>query len=257
MPISTLLKDIPRDNYVFTEEDFDTFKEIYWRDKSYEMNKSRKIVQQKLLNYNDGIINYLKNNKYDLHNHYSERNITSLPYCTDFGNGDKVVWMGIRYGVNPDLLGNLNFDKLSGDRKESFLNFQCIGVNVTEHGVEIGLTHSIPRNSWDRNYLHEHIDDPDVQTKVMDALYKLKGYDFTWYIGSEEFWIDRHSVSEFIDWYKKNDLSGTYSFCTVTIPRWDERLTKSNFSKTCLDYITLIYDLYLATRWEPKLKIGG
>ena len=52
MPISTLLKDIPRDNYVFTEEDFDTFKEIYWRDKSYEMNKSRKIVQQKLLNYN-------------------------------------------------------------------------------------------------------------------------------------------------------------------------------------------------------------
>ena len=114
------------------------------------------------------------------------------------------------------------------------------------------MTHSIPRNSYDRGYLHDNIDNPEVQSKLLDAMYKLKGYGFKWYTDNGEFEIDKHSVGEFIDWYKKNDTLYTYSFCTVVIPRWDERLTKSNWVKTCLDYLTLIYDLYLATRWQPK-----
>lgn len=252
MLTNTLLKDIPKENYVFTDEDFDTFKEIYWRDKSWEINKARKAVQSKLLSYNDEIMNYFKNNKYDLHNHYSERNITSLPYCTDFGNGDRVAWLGIRYGVNPDIINLMNYDKDREDKKDGFLMFSCLGVNVISSGVEIGLTHSIPRNSYDRGYLHDNIDNPEVQSKLLDAMYKLKGYGFKWYTDNGEFEIDKHSVGEFIDWYKKNDTLYTYSFCTVVIPRWDERLTKSNWVKTCLDYLTLIYDLYLATRWQPK-----
>ena len=251
---NTLLKDIPRGNYIFTEEDYDTFKEIYQRDNSWEINRSRKKVHTKLLEFNEGIINYLKNNKYDLHNHYSERNIASLPYCTPYGNGGKVSWMGIRYGIDPDIINLMNQGREKNERWDGFLMFSCLGVNVLEEGIEIGLTHSIPRNSYDRGYLHDNINDPEVQSKLFEALYKLKGYGFTWYTDMGKFDIDKSSVGDFIKWYEQNDLPGTYSFCTIVIPRWDERLTKLNFEKTCIDYLTLTYDLYLATRWQPKTR---
>ena len=257
-----MIKDIDRSEYVFTDEDFDTFSVSNATIPSYEdinIKRRREAVQQKLLEINIEINQWIVKSGYDhLYNHPKEKNITSAVYPNPHNNM-KVDWMAVRYGRNPkdiEIINNkenFGMNKSFEDSDFGFLRFSCFQVGLTKDGVDIGLCHSIPNDSLDRGYTHDKIkNDPQFIDKLINVIKKLQGYGYVWTSGSEEFAFDYREAEEFPDWYSRNDSLHTYSFLTVHIPKWDKRITKENIAETSCDIIDQLYELYELTRYEMR-----
>ena len=239
---------IEEDDYYFTKEDFDIFEKSLQTSKDINLNKQRKEVQDKLLHLNPKIISKLNGKK--LFNHYNSKNITSLPYCHP-RNNFRVNWIGLRYGQDPKVIKDMNAGNLPEDDGYSFLQFACIQVSVVYEGLQIALFHSIPQNSFDRGYLHDHIDDSNFADNLVNIIDDLKGLGLYWDCNGTIYEFDKHDNSyDFIDWYKKEDEYGTYSICAINIPRWDIRLLQENLLDSIMFYIDKLYYLLEVIRWK-------
>lgn len=245
-------------NYYFDELDFNTFEESKVTLNTKDIRDARKRVKGKLLDLNDELLQVLRQAKLDLHNHSNPNNITSLIQPCEYNHG-KVNWLGIRYGRSASAIAELNFG-LGKDEKDEKLGFQkysCMQVNICYDGVEVGLYHAVPADSVDRWNLHEHIDDTELQTKLINEIRNLQGYGYKWIVSDKignryEFDFDNRKAEEFISFYKEYDKDGCYSSMLMHFPRWDERIQSSNLVMTCYKIIEQLYNLYQLIIWKKK-----
>lgn len=244
-----MIKDI--NDFYFTEEDFETFKPEWQTNKELWLNNRRKDVQQELLELHKQIYPKIKENGWNLWEHYNSKNITSLPYCHP-RNNFRVNWLGIRYGQDPTIIKFMNQDKLPDDDGYSFLQFACIQVSVVNSGIDIALFHSIPQNSFDRGYVHDHINDLKFKTQLINIVNELKGYGIQWDCNGHTFYFDVDPAEQFPTFYEKYDEYNTYSTCHVYIPMWDIRLQKDNIVNTIMYYMELLYKLLEVVRWKKE-----
>ena len=241
------IKDINQEQYLFTEEDYDVFDPELIRCTDLEINRKRNIVKSKLIKLHNEI--YLTIHKeYKVDKHYNDKYITSLPYCNQHNNWE-VHWLGLRYGQDGKIVKEMDKDIADNDPLRGFLMYQCYQINVTNKAFEISIYHSTPRNTYDRGYVHSKIDDKEYQQKLIDAINKLKGHGFIYYAGEGKFNIDQEEAENFIKFYNKYDLYGTYSSCIVAIPVKSRLLLKENIVTTCIDYIDLLSELFNVMRW--------
>ena len=251
-----MLKDKTDSDYLFKEEDYNIFNPEFIYDTSTECNSKRKTVQSKLLYLHDKLYPILQDNGYKLYKHYSDTNITSLPYCTPYANNNKVEWVGLRYGQHPDIVKEIDKDADKGNKDQDygFLLYQCMQISVTEKGLEIGFCHSIPRDSFDRGYVHEMLEENNTEfkDKLITALSKFKGHNICWYASNGTFEFDYDDINTFPDFYEYFDRPHTYSMCYIKIDRKSRLLLRENIVQTCLDYIDLMYEVFELTRWKKK-----
>lgn len=251
-----MLKDLKSNNeYLFTEEDYETFSQENLHSKDVEINKRRSTIRSKLIDIHSEVENVIRN--LGLNPHWSKRNITALPYITPRTESTGVNWIGLRYGRDKRTIKLMTADlpKVSDEDQEfSFLKFQCIQVGISYEGLEISLFHSNPSNSFDRGYLHDKLKtDTELQNKVIEEIKSLKGYGIKWYTGQHCFDIDNERAEDFINFYDSKDEYNTYSFAEVLIPRWDRRLCKDQIYNTIMDYVDLFSELYEYTKWQPNI----
>lgn len=246
-----MIKDISRDEYLFSEEEYDILSKDTCK-LTNEDNHARNMrlsIQRKLLDLNSQILPMIKEHKLDIHNHRIPRNVTSQPYPNP-RNYWSVDWICVRYGRDARDIRLLNLDAIPGEDEEfGFLKFQCMQVTVVEQGVEVVLFHSIPTNSFDRGYVHNNIDNEEYRQKLIELVKKLQGYGFVWYAGDDKFEFDTHKSEEFIDFYKNSDRYHTYSYLCKQIPRWDERLLKKNIAQASFEIMDQMYELFQHMKW--------
>lgn len=246
-----MIKDISREEYLFTEEEFNILSEetAMLTNENDEVRILRKSIQQKLLDINAQILPMISKHKLDIHNHRVPRNITSQPFPYP-RNYWKVNWICVRYGRSPRDIKLLNLDSVAGEDDEfGFLKFQCFQVDVLYTGVEVSIFHSLPNNSFDRGYVHSKIDDTEFKQKLIDVINNIKGYGFKWYAGDACFDFDTNKAEDFIDFYKKNDTYHKYSSITLAIPRWDKRLLKDHIAENIFEIIDQLYPLFQLMKW--------
>ena len=202
---------------------FDDYETLFLRNQSLEdieINKRRKIIQNKILAVDKYI--YKKVKKLGVYHHWRESNITSLIRPCVYNNG-KVGWVGARYGKHEDEIKVLN----NGATKDEELGFQkhaCLQYCITQYGVEINLFHAVKRDAVDRGYLHEKIN--SLAPNIIDEIDNLKGEYYVWYIDNDKysFNIDERDSKEFIEFYKKYDIEGRNSYLAYFISPDDEIL---------------------------------
>lgn len=255
-----MLKDISL--LYFTDDDYDVFHKDNASLNTSVIRDARKRVQEKLLTFHRDIL-YPKilSEGLNLAVHKNPEHITSLIYPCDY-NRYRVDWLGIRYGRNAkdikeldEILSNLpNNERSINDQKVGFQKYACLQVNICYTGLEVGIFHSVPHQAIDRMYMHEHIDDTDLQDKIIEELKKLKGYGYVWNIGNEQenhtFNLDAEKAEDFISFYKSNDREGMWSSMLKSFPRYDENLTEKNLAQTCYDIIEQLKPLYELVIWK-------
>lgn len=256
------------DDYIFTAEDFDTFKEEYQKSIHPDIMNRRKVVGEKLLDISNELLPLLRSRGYILDTHPKSGHTLSwdrpLPY-----NHGIVNWRGVRFGrTAPELeilnygLGNNGYDNR---KKIGFQKYTCFQVNIEEYGVDAGLFHAVPYESIDRMNVRQYLQSSqEFKDKLVDALNKIRGYGFVWSISplpgeteDHNFYFDFQDASEFPNYYLKYDQEGTYSSLLYRFPRWDRRILKDNFVNSCLDIFDLLYPIYEVIKWVPNQSQGG
>lgn len=250
-------EDVIDNKYLFTEEEYNVLKEpaIYSNNMSDDIKEPRQRLRDKILAVCLEVEQELHDSNIDLHTHWSDRNKVSLIYpCPR--NYNKVDWVGVRFGRSGTEIKKLNellnIDS-NNDNDYGFLKFQNIQVNVRPYGLEIGLYHSIPQNTFDLGYTIENIDNEEFKTNIIQCIKDLQGLGFVWYCSdSEPFDLDEHKPEEFIQYYKSNSIYNRYSACSVRIPKWRIDLYKDNLIDTIEFYIEKLLPLYNLTKWYIK-----
>lgn len=241
--------------YIFDNSDFETFKGENKFKTDTEINARRKIVQDKLKKIHEQLHIKLLANKINLSEHYSKKNLTSLPYNNITTPRDTGVdWLGIRYGISESEAKKQGVDITGKNKISGFLEHQCMQINVAEDCVEIGLYHSTKNGTFDDAYIRKRLanNDKALEEEIIDAIKKMYGCGLVWHIGEKRFEIDNNNPSDFIEFYKNNDYPGLYSKCTVEIPKFDIRITEENFVDTCLFYISKLYPMYLTLSYKKS-----
>ena len=124
------------DDYIFTAEDFDTFKEEHQKSIHPDIMNRRKVVGEKLLDISNELLPLLRSRGYILDTHPKSGHTLSwdrpLPY-----NHGIVNWRGVRFGrTAPELeilnygLGNNGYDNR---KKIGFQKYTCFQVNIEEY----------------------------------------------------------------------------------------------------------------------------
>lgn len=260
-----MVKDI---NWYFTDDDYDIFMEEKQTSSAKAEMDVRRRVRQKLLDLNNEILPIIRENGWNLHNHYKKTNITSMIVPNEMNKG-RVNWLGVRYGKSQRELSQLNFGLDYRDKQDKlgFQKYTCMQINVSYTGFEAGIYFAVPHDSVDRNYLHDKID--DLKPRIVEELKKLKGSGYKWsvwntnfdaqnsvpefgYVDPENsFDFDAQDSEDFIDWWKKNDVDGCYSSMLMHFPRHDRRISEENIVNTVIDVFAELYDFYNIISWHP------
>ena len=257
--------------FYFTDGEYNIFAREYIYQRTSYLEGVRKNIQQKLLDLNKEVLVGLQAKKLELFNHSNSKNITSLIFPCQY-NGGRVNWLGVRYGKHPADIRDLN--KLVGgsdtDPQYAFQKHACMQVNVGYNGIDIGIFHAVPKDAVDRMYLHDHMDNNDIELveKINSELAKLKGYGYVWNIWDTSLesvdlpdfrWVnisekvyrfDNENDQDFISWYSSNDKVDCYSSMLVHFPRYDKRISRENIVDTVVTIFEQLYPLYKLISWN-------
>lgn len=256
-----MIKNI--NDFYFTNDEYDIFSKENASLGTKEIQERRNRLQEKLLQLNSELYPLILQNNLNLSTHKSSEHITSLAYPCFF-NRYRVDWLGIRYGRNArdiqdleEVINNIpNYQRTREDKRLGFQKYACLQVNICYTGVEIGIFHSVPDFAVDRMYMHEHLDNKELQNKIIEEIRKLKGYGYVWEISNEDvvypFDFDKEDPKDFIKFYKDNDKDGCWSMMLKHFPRYDERINKQNIVNTALEIITDLKPLYELVIWKRK-----
>ena len=111
-----------------------------------------------------------------------------------------------------------------------------------------------PNYAVDRMYMHEHLDDVDLQDKIIAEIKELQGYGYVWNIGNEQenhtFDLDNEKAEDFISFYRKYDKDGMWSSMLKHFPRYDEKINNANLLNTCYNIIEQLKPLYELVIWK-------
>lgn len=255
-----MIKDI--DDLYFTDEDFDVFEPAKATLNTSDIRDRRKLVQQKLLEFNEQDLYPLINaHNLNLKVHNKPEHITSLAYPC-FWNNYRVDWLGIRYGRNSRDIAQLeeimntlpNYQRTAEDKKLGFQKYACLQVNVCYSGLEVGIFHSVPNFAVDRMYMHEHLGESQLQTAIINEIKKLKGYGYVWTIGNQYenhvYDLDIEKAEDFIQFYNSYDRDGMWSSMLKHFPRYDDKIDKNHITETCYSIIEQLKPLYELIIWK-------
>lgn len=249
------------DDYVFSMEDYDTFKPENCFREDTEIGNRRRIVQKKLLELHKEISKKLLEGKYNICQHYNNKNITALPYINvTTPRKEGINWLGLRYGMPLSEADELGFSMHGGKNKISgFLEHQCFQINILYDGVEVALFHSNRTGTYDNAYITRHLNnnDLDVINNIKQCVSKLKYIPVQFYFGSSVFDPSIDDVNYFVDFYLDNNELGYYQKCGIKFSRLDPCLLKKNFVDICIFYIDCMYDLYLALSYKKENNTNG
>lgn len=234
--------DYNLDEYYFRYEDYEL---LFTRNMSKEdttIKKSRADLRDKILEIHNLIYKDIK--KLGINCHWRKENISSLIRPCMY-NHYSVDWMGVRYGKTEDEVKGLNVGVSSKDEELGFQKHACIQYAISPYGFEVNLFHSVPKEAIDRDYLHKKLIELDFRQSLEEELYKLKGYGFTWSIGSEEFSFDDNDISEFCDFYLEHDCEGKFSSLSVLFaPDDDEIKDLYSICEVVKKYVKMLVPLY-------------
>ena len=263
-----MLKDISIDDYLFTEEDFDTYKEEYQKSIHPDIMRRRKETGDKLLEISKELLPELRKRNYILDTHPKSGHTLSwdrpLPY-----NHGIVNWRGVRFGRTARELEilNIGLGKNSYDdrKKIGFQKYTCFQINIEQYGIDVGLFHAVPYESIDRMTVREYlVNYPQFKDQLIEALKEIRGYGFIWSISPKDetdsehlFYFDFQDPEDFPEFYLNYDIEGTYSSLLYRFPKWDRRILKENFINSCLDIFDILYPIYEIIKWVPNKNIGG
>lgn len=252
--------DVNNSRYLFTNEQYSILEgsSIFKDNSESSIRTLRQQIKESLLDVCTQVEEQLHKENIDLNTHWIDKNKVSLTYpCPR--NYNKVDWIGVRFGRSVSEIKTINkYINLDSDSDNDygFLKFQNIQVNVRPYGLEIGLYHSIPQNTFDRGYVHNKLDikDKEFINKLNDIGQQLSDYGFIWCFntldisqGTHPYRFDKNT--NLSDEYSKWDCNNTYSLCHITIPIKDIRLLEDNIKDTILFYIKALLPLYNITKW--------
>lgn len=253
------MNDLKSKNQYFKDNEYEVFTEENQKSIKPEVMSTRKIIKDKLLNINDDIIELIKDENLNLHNHYVSSKLVSSLVPNQFNKG-MVNWLGIRLGRSKSELALLNFGLPNDD--DDILGFQkytCIQMDLTKTGYEVGIFHSVPYDGVDRAYTHQRLNtDPEFKHKLVNAIRNLQGYGLVWNIYDTTtftlttFDIDDRNPEDFIQYYDEFDKEGCYSNLMFHFPKYDERIQEDRIVCTTFQSIKTLYELYSLLKWEPK-----
>ena len=259
-----MLNGVVKEDYLFTNDDYDTFKEEYHSSIRPDIMDRRHRVQEKLDLIHKEVLPEFVKKGYNISIHPAADKWPRLKYSWDRPvpyNKGKVDWMGIRYGRKTDI-DDLNFGITNKDQKIGFQKYTCFQIDVAQYGLEVGIFHAVPHDSIDRMNMHEKLRDDEFRSGLVNILKQIEGYGFVWSIspkgtGTPEdvehiFNFDIDEIETFPDFYEKYDVDGTYSSLLYRFPKWDRRVLKENITKSCLDIFDLLYPVYDYIKWKRK-----
>jgi len=226
----------------FNYQDYEVFFPRNSRLNDSEIRNRRKIVQNKILKLHNGV--YSKIKKYGIECHWRPDNVSSLINPSVY-NHYNVGWLGVRYGKTKKELDILN--KSAEDDVIGFQKHGCIQFCLIPSGFEINLFLSVRNDSFDRADLHQKF--LSKRDNIENELHKLKGLGLIWEIddGDEvkRFEFDNSDVSDFYDFYMKNDKSGCTSYLLLYYAPNDSRIqTFEQISDEILKYTKKLLPLY-------------
>ncbi|KQU24049.1 hypothetical protein ASG65_19125 [Bacillus sp. Leaf13] len=240
--------------FYFEVEDYITVSKEWYKVSSSEATKRRKVIQDKLLSLHKEIEPKVK--RWDLHPHYHKDYISSGITPSVFNHG-RVGAIWVRYGKHKNELNPFG-DVVKKNRRgnkdpiEQFHKHACFQVSFMSNGIDLGLFHSTAHDGIDRYYVREHWD--EIKKKAEQIYHNLIGSSFVWHFYNAKsdkskyrFEIDKGTVGEFLEFYKKYDEDGLESFCMRHLPLYDERIrTKDGIIKEALNTFTTLIPLYQA-----------
>lgn len=222
----------------FNNDDYSIFTSANKINKTTEMMKKRKYLQNKLLTLHNSI--YPEIQQLGLGCHDSKRNITTR-IEPDRHTGEINTWLLVRYGKTSNEL----------------VPYQEIGMGFTKHAdIQFGISEdkgfSIElflgrKDGFDRGRIKKTIE--RHRNDIQKALMELKGYSMTWEISGNIFNIDDNS-SDFCDWLLKFDKEGDESFLSMTYGKTDERISEENICTEIISKVKLILPLYNILTWR-------
>lgn len=258
------------EDYIFTEEDYNTFKEEYWKSIHPDIMNRRHKIQQKLHKLNLNLLPKLHQRKIDVELHPSYNKNSRLEFSWDrptLYNHGQVDWIGTRYGRKTDI-EDLGYSKDSFSKDESDINkigfqkFTVFQVSIMQYGVHVGMFHAVPRDSIDRYLMRQFIYDEKWANGLVDLMKNLEGHNLVWSISPKNngesddcehnFYFDFQKPEDFIQFYKDYDTEGSYSSLMIRFSKWDSKLLKENFENTCLETFELLYPIYDYIKWKRK-----
>ena len=247
--------------YLFSDEEYNIFSKDYMNSNTKYVRSVRKVIQDKLLNIHDDIKSELIS-RFDLNAHWNPKNTTSLTFPCLF-NKCAVNWLGLRYGRSKRAVSFLN--EMRNVKEDTYIGFQkyaCLQVNIAESGINIGLWLSVPKDGVDRMWVHQNID--DLQNIITKHYIMLRDFGFVWYIDGDEkhegnysfdFSDKNNTPEKFVEFFKKYDMDGYYSYCVKHIFKKSLELSSDElFKKTILMYFENLFGLYDDLIWKPKIN---
>lgn len=249
----------------FVDKDYETFNEEYTKLNTKEIRGRRKEVQEKLLEINSDVKKFILD-KYNLHNHWKNANITSLLFPCEYNHGI-VNWLGVRYGRSKRDIMLLNSGRELTDEYWGFQKYNCFQLDISRTGIDIGIYHSVPNDSIDRAYVREQLNKNNINfiNNLSSEIEKLQGYDYKFEVSCLNKEIDKwenktfsfdnfkkeNVGQEFIKFYRENCIDRTYSSILYHYPRKDNRIKdKESIEKELLMHIDLLYPLYKVISWN-------
>jgi len=233
--------DYNLDEYYFKYKDYEL---LFPRNMSKEdssIKKSREDLREKILDIHNNIYKDIK--RLGVNCHWRKDNISSLIRPCKY-NKHSVDWMGVRYGKTEEEVKGLNIGA-SKDEELGFQKHACIQYAISPYGFDVNLFHSVPKEGIDRDYMHKKLMEYDFRQNVEKELHKLKGHGFTWNLDDEKFSIDSNDISEFCDFYLKNDCEGKFSSLSIFFaPNDDEIKDLDSICKVVKNYVRMLVPLY-------------
>ena len=239
----------------FNDFDYEAFTEENIKLNTQSIRDRRKGIQEKFLNINEDIKDTLEMN-YDLYPNDKKQHITSLLYPCEYNRG-MVSWIWLRYEKN-----NHNFFEGKGEDYAGFQKWNNFQISIFNSGIDMGMYHSVPYDSFDRNSVREKLekDDEKFIKKLISATQEIQGYGYKFKIngteGTEEnFYFDDYSREnvgeEFIKFYEKKCVEGKYSAILIYYKKDDERIsTQEKIENEFLEHIKTLYPIFLALSWK-------
>ena len=242
----------------FTKNDYDMLTPPNSSSSDMLINKMRKQTQEKLLEIHK-IIKKEMNDK-NLHEHWMEQHVTSLPYPMENINKNNVAWMGVRYGKPKEKIylerSRDQGNPFEGFQKHACLQFALYGAEgelyYEQESFNISFFLAVPEGSADRDHWRANAKAITLLDEFASA---NKGSEYVWELyypaQAERKIYDFKSASEKLSRFlKNNDFSGCFSSLRMLYKIDDPRIeTMDKIINEIRYHFDKFLPLYKAMAW--------